>query len=142
MRYSTYVFVAQITPDQQIKMHCPSNCSYAILWKKILQILANIFHHGATENMPIFAANLLTWSFRYGQFAQMIWSWYLENWRFFLMVNFWWSFLCFLYWLKTNNWPPKLHIRKKFTIFEISTPNFLCMLPIHKTFNMVIFVQF
>ena len=47
---------------------------------------------------------------------------------FFLMSNFWWSFLSFLILLKTKKIPPKVRHNKKSAIFKISSLNFLCKL--------------
>ena len=47
---------------------------------------------------------------------------------FFLMSNFWWSFLSFLILLKTKKYHQKLDIIKKSAIFKISSLNFLCKL--------------
>ena len=61
---------------------------------------------------------------------------------FFLLSNFWWSFLCFLKnQKKEKNDHQKLDIKKKSTIFEISTPNFLCKFSIPKNPSIPILEQ-
>ena len=61
---------------------------------------------------------------------------------FFLMSNFWWSFFSFfLFFKKQRNDHQKLDNRKKSTIFERSSPNFLCKFSTPKNNNILILEQ-
>ena len=99
--------------------------------KKILvKMMVHIFHHGAKENATFDSKFDVLEFLVISNLHKKIWRDISKILDFFLLSNFWWSFLCFWFHWKKENDHQKLDNRKKSTILEISLRNFLCMLSI------------
>ena len=77
-------------------MYFPSKCNFPDFVKKIThQMIGNIFHHGAKEN-AIFYSKFNVLEFLYiDNLHKKFGSDISKIVDFFLLSNFWWSFLCF-----------------------------------------------